>query len=281
MKATFRRLNNSRWLLPTIQAAAVFIVGIVGGKLFEAWMNSIVDTPTKVVLAGVLTVNLVSVVILIVVVLFSRSAEKREEAWLGSFGVPAEIVFERASASEGIVYQRLIEFVNNASGDDQILIMTQHGESLPIDVGSTQQTRQRVEYCEALLRKAREKNIEYRRIVSFQGTSNDLDSAMASVFPWLLDHFRSMLELKKTKPDKISLKVSRKTIGADIFVVPRKVGAIVIDVYDPNTGVTTTNSSLFFHNPPNKQVIDQLRSWFKENEDDPLTRAIESLPVVH
>ena len=96
--------------------------------------------------------------------------------------------------------------------------------------------------------------------------------------PWLIERFREMLLLRKENPDKVSIKVSRTKIGADIFVIPRKIGAVVLDIYDVQSGTTSTNSSLFFHNPPNKQIIEQLQAWFMEIDSQAGAITLSAIP---
>lgn len=88
-----------------------------------------------------------------------------------------------------------------------------------------------------------------------------------------------MLELKRIKPDKISVKVSNRRIGSDIIVIPGKLGVILLDVYDSRTGFAVTNASLFYFNPPNKKVIEQLYSWFMEIDSQAGTIPVSEIPA--
>lgn len=279
MRKKYKGLKHSSWL-PIITPIITFVFGFIGGKLFDAVLNPLFDRSTKVVLIGIIFSGILSVISLIVLTTFAKTAEEREAAWLKSFGTPAELVFERVGQSKGYYLRRLIESIHQASEHDEILIMTQHRSTTPIDDLSEPHKQIREEYCNLLLQKARDENVAYRRIICFDNSAGDVGFNADSVMPWLVDHFREILKVKRDNPNNISVKISRKKIGADIFVIRRKVGAVVLDVYDLKTGGTSTSSSLFFHNPPNQQIIEQLHSWFWEidGQDGTVTLTEANLP---
>jgi hypothetical protein len=274
-----KRLKHSSWF-PIITPIITFVFGIIGGKLLDIVINPLFDRSTKVVLIGIIFSGLLSVIALIVFTTFAKNAEEREATWLESFGAPAELVFEKVGQSKGYYLRRLIESIHQASEHDEILIMTQHRSTTPLDDLAESHKQIREEYCSLLLQKVRGENIAYRRILCFDNSTGDVGFDANCVMPWLIDHFREMLKVRRENPNNVSIKISRKKIGADIFVIRRKVGVVLLDVYDLKTGATSTSSSLFFHNPPNQQIIEQLHSWFWEidGQDGTVTLTEANLP---
>jgi hypothetical protein len=169
-----------------------------------------------------------------------------------------------------------LESTDLISAGDEILIMSKHKRyNAADDIRDTRARKQtRDRYSRALLKKVREEDVSYHRIVCFDDCPADVGLDPSCIKPWLIDHCREMLEIKANKPHSVSLKISRTVISADIVVITGKVGTLVVDIYDSQTGQSSTYASLIFHNPPNAQIIDQLRKWFFEIGGDgvPVTK---------
>ena len=270
-----KRIRYSEWLA-IISAVVTFAFGLIGGKLFEAMIGPLFDSGTKATLTGVFIVGFLSVTLLLVITVFAHRAEDREKRWLRSIGVPAELLFERTKVNKGKYYLKLVEFINHLSAGDEVLIMSTHKRYNPADDIRDTKARKRArdKYSRLLLKKVREEDVSYQRIVCFKDCPPDVDLASSYIKPWLIDHCREMLEIKQNKPHSISLKISKTLISSDIFVITGKVGTLVVDIYDSQTGQSSTYASLIFHNPPNAQIIDQLRKWFFEIGGDgiPVTK---------
>ena len=279
MKHYLRRLKHPN-RLPILTPVVTFVFGVIWGKLLELALSPLFDTNVKVLLTGIVAIGLLSVTLLIVVTTFARRAEERETAWLESFGVPADLVFEQAEESKGYYLERLVEYIKQTSEGDEILIMTQHRSTLPID-DTPHVNKLRKEYCDLLIQKARDEKVVYRRIICFDNSTGDSGFNADYVMPWLRDHFREMLAIKPANRDRVSIKISKRKFGADIVVIPRKVGSIVLDIYDLQTGATSTNSTLFFHNPPNNKLIEQLHAWFMEIDGQKGTYSLDDIPLSH
>lgn len=279
MKNHLKRLKHSNWL-PIVMPVVTFVFGLIGSQLLGAAMSPLFDTSVKALLIGIVTIGLLSATILIVVTTFAHRAEERETAWLESFGVPADLVFEQAEESKGFYLERLIEYIKQTSKGDEILIMTQHRSTLPID-DTPHVNDLRKKYCDLLIQKARDEEVAYHRIICFDNNTGDASFNADYVMPWLRDHFREMLKIRPANRDRVSIKISKRKFGADIVVIPRKVGSIVLDIYNLQTGTTSSNSTLFFHNPPNKKLIEQLHAWFKEIDGQKGTFSLEEIPLSH
>lgn len=278
MKNHLKRLKHSN-LLPIFMPIVTFVFGLIGSQLLEAAMSPLFDTSVKALITGILTVGVLSVILLIVVTTFAHRADERETAWLESFGVPADLVFEQPEESKGFYLERLIEYIKQTSKGDQILIMTQHRLTLPID-DTPHVHKLRKDYCDLLIQKARDEEVAYHRMICFDNPGDGGFNA-DYVMPWLRDHFREMLTIKRANRDRVSIKISKRKFGADIVVIPGKVGSIVLDIYNPQTGTTSTNSTLFFHNPPNGKLINQLHAWFKEIDGQKSTFSLGEIPLSH
>lgn len=272
-----KRFKQSTWMA-VITPVLTFGTGLVAGKLLEKYLDSKLDSNTKVMLIGIFTVCVLSVALLLIVTVFARAAEQREKRWLQNVGERADLLFERGEDSKGLYFKRLVDFIEQADENDEILIMTQHR---PIKPESLQEQKafknNKRDYTKRLLQRVRAGEIKYRRIMCFENF-NETGVDMSCLKPWLVEHCREMLEVQKTRPDKIALRCYYRQIGADIFVIPRKLGAIVIDHYHPKTGAVITNASLFFHSPPNAHIIEELHSWF--NDVEAKTFPVNHLPKV-
>jgi hypothetical protein len=274
------RQKKHDWI-PITTAILSFVFGIIGGKALDTLISPLFNTDTKAIVTILFIVGLFVVISMIMVAIFSARAERREEAWLNSFGTPAELVFERGEAYKGEYYHRLIGFLERTSIGDEILIMSQHRlNDKASEVEETEaRKRAREAYSALLLEKARQQGITYRRIVCFEEGTSKGEIKPERVKEWLVDHCREMLEIKRSKPDKISLKKSKTKISADIFIIRGKVGTIVVDIYDSHDGSTHKNGATIFHSPPNREIIDQLHDWFMEIDGEEGTVTVTQIPV--
>ena len=175
-------------------------------------------------------------------------------------GIPPEIIFEPVESRTGKLYRRLTEYINQASSGDEIYILAHYSGPYGGYVSTEEFEKARHEYSQALLKKAREEGVVYRRVVSFSAD----DGAFTSVYvgEWLVEHAKGMLEIARRKPGKISLKKGKPVVGPEILVIKNKVGMIAIEVRDVKTGLPHTTGGIIFHNPPNGELIKQLTDFF-------------------
>ena len=158
------------------------------------------------------------------------------------------------------LFQNLLKDVDE---DDNILIMKQHDRNRSYDnkfVVSAARTR----YSKLLIDKVKKEGIPYHRIICIAPPLNEADFKLEFLRPWLREHLREMAKLRKTHSDKISLRKAPIRIGADIFVVPKKIGVVILDFYGPETDIRSAMASIVFHYRPNDKIIDQLHDWFTE-----------------
>lgn len=256
------------------------IFGAVGGYLLTELTKPASDE-YRVILASFFVVCLLLSILSIYIIVYARRGEEREELWLKAIGTPAELIFEHVDSNRGEYYRRLINIVEMASAGDEILIMSQHkvGESVSAEGEPEARKQAREMYSRVLLQKAREPGITYHRIICFDEGAAKGEVKTGRLKGWLLEHCADMLEIKKAKRDKISLKKASTKINADIFVLSGKIGTIVVDIIESPSTPIFTNGALIFHNPPNGRVIEQLREWFLEIDADEETLPVKSVEL--
>ncbi len=270
-----------KWL-PTLLPILTLIIGIVINRLININLPFNTFQETVINVLGVLC--FFAAVHFVFIALYASEAKKREETWIQNFGRPAEMIYEPPNDRTGEYIHKIMEFIRQVSDGDEILIMTQHRIPLsPADHNKASQDA-REAYSKLLLQKVKEKNISYHRIFCFENVAdtteiNNIEINNKTLRQWHVDHCRELLQIKKEKDNtgNISLKKSRIKIGAGIFIIRGKVGSILIDVYDTNSGKTATNSSLFFYSPPNAQIIEQMYKWFTEVEKDADTKPVKEV----
>lgn len=255
------------------------IFGAVGGWIIGELTRPISSLENKAILAGCFIICMLLAVLTIYIINHARREEEGRQLLFQAIGTPAELIFERADTNKGEYYRRLINFIELASAGDEILIISQHKLNENInDQGESKERREARElYSRILLQKAMEPGITYHRIICFEEGPTKGEIKAGRLKPWLVEHCEKMLEIRKAKPQQISLKKARATINADTWVISRKVGTIVVDIIDSQTGLVFTNGALIFHNPPNGRIIEQLRDWFMELEGDDETVNVTSL----
>jgi hypothetical protein len=136
--------------------------------------------------------------------------------------------------------------------------------------------KSRHEYSQALLQKVREPGITYRRIICFDEGPVQGKIEPGYIREWLLEHSRELLEIKKHKPGKVSLKKGTVVFGPDIFLVKNKVAVISLDIRDPISNLVHTDGTLIFHNPPDAKIIEHLYDFCMIADDGSI--AVDSIP---
>jgi len=264
-----QRSKRFLWIL-IVTPALTFLFGVYGNKMLEIMaINKLFSTETKAILSGLFVIGSVLVILTFVIIAFIRHIYNKEQLWylaIGEIkdliGTPAELLFEPRFQNRGIWLYRLAELIRQASIDDEILMMAYYGPKKFVE--SPSETKEyiqaRNQYLQALLEKSKEYGIAYRRIMCFDESKICIEHLQET----MEDHCREMLKIKETKPDKISLKVSSVVFPANILIIGKKTAAIGIDVYDPQNDLMHTEGVLIFHNPPNGQIIELLRTWFME-----------------
>jgi hypothetical protein len=272
-----RKLTD--WLA-VITPVITFCFGIIGSKLLDARLNPLFRDDTKSILTGILAIGIMTLTMLLIVAAFAARIEKREEDLLRIIGTPVELVFEPLDTiGGGKYYKILIDFLKQVSAGDEILIITNHSlDESENKFDKSERIRQlRSDYFKLLMQKARQQGVSYRRIVCFNTRPPENKIKAGQVKQWLLDHCVQMEELRRSNPDRISLKMSDTKISADIFIVTGKVGTIVIDVNEFQSKGAKSNACLIFHNPPDALIIEQLRKWFMEIDGEDGTQALSTI----
>lgn len=272
-------MRRASKFLPLLLALASTVLGLFLGEWLQIISAPLFATETRAVLSGLLVVGLLSVVALAAIVFFAQRAEDREQKWLEiekRLGNPAEIEFEIAHQT-GRFNRRLAEFIRNATSGDEILVLATHNPPDSRDEYSIEYLESLEEYSRALAEKAREAGVIYRRIVCFPEGPEQGKINSDRVQPWLLRHAREILEVRKTKPGKVTLKKSRSVFGSDILIVKDKVAVISLDMYDPKTGKYHTSGMITFYNPPNGDILQVLYELFMlaDTESVPVERVPE------
>ena len=273
-----KRVN---WLLPFLVAVASTIFGLFLGEWLEIISAPLFSTETRATLTGLVVVALLAIISLIAIIFFAQQVENREQKWLrieDRLGIPAEIDFEPVDIGTGKFYRRLADYVRKAMPGDEIVVMAHYtprgGEEDPRETEQYRQSRQ--EYSQTLIEKAKEPGITYRRIICFDEGPQQGKITAGRVREWMIDHTKQMIELKKAKPGKVTLKKSRLIFGPDVLLIKDKVAAISLDIYDVD-GRIHTSGVLIFHNPPNGDIIQQLYDLFMmaDNESIPVDKVPE------
>lgn len=260
------------WVLPFLVAAACTILGVFFGEWLEIIFAPFFSTETRATLTGLIIVALLVVIALIAILFFARQVENRENKWLrieDRLGAPAEIEFEPVDIGTGKFYRRLSDYIRKAGPGDEIVVMAHYtprgGEE---DTRETEQYRQsRQEYSQTLIEKAEEPGITYRRIICFDEGPQQGKITAGRVKEWMIDHAKQIVELRKVKPGKVTLKKGRVIFGPGVFLVKDKVAAITLDIHDVD-GRIHTSGTLVFHNPPNGDIIQQLYELFMMADND-------------
>ena len=273
-----KRLSS---LFPLLVAIASTIFGLFIGEWLQIVSAPLFSSETRATLTGLVVVGLLAVIALVAILFFAQRAEEREHKWLqieDRLGIPAEIVFEPIEIGTGKFNIRLSDHIREAGPEDEILVMTHStlgsGEENPRETEQYRQTLQ--EYSRTLLEKAKESGVIYRRIICFDEGPEQGRIIAGRVSQWIVEHAKQMLELKKSKPGKVTLKKGRVIFGPDIFIIKGKLAAISLDIRDTD-GRVHTSGALIFHNPPNGDVIQQLYDLFMmvDNESIPVDRVPE------
>src|SRR5215475_7318411 len=275
------RTNRANWLLPLLLSAGSAIFTL----FLEEWLK-IISTPlfsneAHAIWAGLAIVAVLSLFVLMAILFFARRAEDREHKWLrieDRLGTPAEIEFEPVEIGIGKFNRRVSEYVRKAAPGDEIVVMAHyrldHSEESPRVTQQYIQSRQ--EYSQALIEKAKEPNITYRRIICFDEGPQHGKICARRVKEWVIDHAKQMVELRKVKPGKVTLKKSKVIFGPDVLIIKNKMAAISLDIHDAD-GRAYTSGVLIFHNPPNGDIIQQLYELFMmaDNESTPVDKVPE------
>lgn len=269
------------WFLPLLLTVGSTIFGLFLGEWLQIVSAPLFSTETRTVLTSLLIIGLLLLVAVVSIVFFAQRTEQREQKWLqieNRLGTPAEIDFEPVTR-KGKFNRRLAEYVRNVTAGDEILIMSYYaargGEETPQESAEYKQSLK--EYSRILLEKAREPGIIYRRIISFDDSLEQGNIKAGRVKQWLIDHAKNMLEIKKAKPDKITLKKGRVVFRSDLLIIKDKIAVISLDVFEPKSGQFRTDGALIFHNPPNSNIIQQLYELFMaaDNESVPIEKVPE------
>lgn len=275
MGRSLKKILKSDWL-SIITSLAIFIFGFIGGKLWEARLNQQFSNETQATMTGLFTIGLLTVCSLIVISAYNRRTQKREKQWHQTIcefkqqiGTPAELFFERLESSEGRYYRRLVELILQVSYGDEILIMTSNKlkKSSNQDEKPDAHRQSREKYFDTLLEKAKEPGIAYKRIIGFEEGPEAGMIRSPRLRSSLVEHCGKMLEVRKNNLHKVSLRKSQSILDSDILIIGKKVAAISLDIYDPETDTSQTSATIIFHNPPSGQILDQLRGWFYQNYD--------------
>lgn len=270
-----KRQGNGR-LFPLLVAVASTILGLFLGEWLQVVSTPLFATETRAILTGLVIVGILAVISVISIVFFAQQTEQREQKWLQieqRLGTPAEIDFEPVSRL-GKFNRRLVEYIRGAIPGDEILVMSYYasrgGEENPSDTEEYKQSLD--EYSRTLLEKAKEPGITYRRIICFDESPEGGKIRAGVVKQWLVDHAQGMLDIRRTKPGRITLKKGKVVFRSDLLIIKDKVAVISLDVHDAKSGQFRTDGVLIFHNPPNNSIIQQLYELFMMADN-------ESLPV--
>lgn len=193
-------------------------------------------------------------------------------------GTPADIIFEPIETAKGMFYLRLAESVRTASEDDEILVMAYYGPEGGVE--NPKETEKykdaRAIYSKELLNKASEPTITYRRVLCFnEGAVNGRVNSN-SVKQWMIDHCKEILNLQRKKPGKISLKKAKVVFGSDVFVIRNKIAVVSLDIRDSETGLTHTDGTMIFHNPPDEKVIQHFYDFIMIADQESV--AVKNVP---
>lgn len=285
MDLSLTRLRQSE-LLMVIGYLLWFLIGALAGPFFD-WIGGISNFFEKegVIFMLFWPFALLFALLLIVISAFALRAEKREYTWNQTIneierhiGMPAELIFEDLEKSRGSFYHQLTKCIQEASSDDEILLMDYYPNKKGFeDPNETDfHKRAREGYIKALEKKAAEPETIYHRIICFDDGPDKGKIQEGNVEEWKVDHCKKMLEIQSDKPDKISIKKYGTTFCSDMLIIGRKKAVISIDIHDYETGLVHTDGALIFFNPPNGQIINQLVSFFKKAQNSSVS--VKSVP---
>lgn len=261
---------------PLIVAIASTIFGLFLGEWLQIVTVPLFVTETRAILTGIFIVSLLAIISIIAVVFFGQRTEQRELKWLQiekCLGNPAEIEFELVTKT-GKFNKRLAEHVRRVTSGDEILVLaTYHprSEQARAEDGA-EYIQSLAEYSRTLLEKAKEPGITYRRIICLREGPEQGKIEPGRVRDWVITHTKEMLEIRRNKPNKVTLKKSKVVFGADLLIIKDKTAVISLDVFDPKSGQFRTDGIISFHNPPNGNIIQQLYEIFMIADS-------ESIPV--
>lgn len=80
---------------------------------------------------------------------------------------------------------------------------------------------------------------------------------------WRYQHCENMSQVKGFASGRVVLKKAKTIVDPDILVIGTKHAAIGISVRDPLTDELSRDGMLIFHNPPNAEIIAELRTTFE------------------
>lgn len=267
-------MKNPNRFLALLLAIASTIFGLFLGEWLQIISAPLFAEETRAILSGLIVVGLLAIIALVANLFFGQRTEEREQKWLEiekRLGTPAEIEFEIVRQT-GKFNKRLAEFIRKASQGDEILILATHNPPKNRDEYSPDYLQSLEEYSRALIEKARQPDIVYRRIVCFREGPEKGKINAERVQEWFLKHAEDMMNLRALKPGKVTLKKSRPVLGFDLVLIKDKVAMISLDMYNPKTEKYHTGGMIIFHNPPNGDILQTLYELF-------MLADTESLPV--
>lgn len=268
--------KSSNWFLSFLTAVGSTILGLFLAQWLEIISAPFFSTEARAILTALIVVALLVVIALIAVLFFAQQVQNREERWLrieDRLGNPAEVEFEPIDIGTGRFYRRLSDYIRKAAPGDEIVVMAHCTPENPRETKHYKQAR--LEYSRTLLEKAKEPGITYRRIVCFDEGPEQGKLVTGRVKQWMVDHAKQMLEIRKSKPGKVTLKKGKVIFGPDILIIKDKLAVISLDIRDAD-GRAHTDGALIFHNPPNGDVILQLYELFMMADNDSMP--IDTVP---
>jgi hypothetical protein len=189
-----------------------------------------------------------------------------------NLGLPATLHFERYKHSRGQIYRMLTGYILQTSPGDHILLM-RHAYPERENEPETKVRRQaRQEYEDALLERAAQPGIIYKRIICFPEGPSQGKVAEPRLKDWVVAHCGRILQLRESGSGEIFLHKAWASIKANVVIIPGKVAVVSFDIVDHETGMPETEAFLVFRDPPHRDVIGQFSTWFD------LTQS-RSLPV--
>jgi hypothetical protein len=272
-----------------LSGVVAFLMGIIAKKLVEVFLHE-QNRVVPIALFLVLAVTGIGLPFLFNKVgalekQLDGSVAKPLAAQLGALsqqidariGIPAELEIEDYQRSTGAFYRKLLPYINAASPDDEILVVSPYTPQATADESgiSKEHKEARSAYLEALIKKAKD-GIKYRRIVCFPEGA-DTGKIQSKRLPgWVVDHCKEMYDLQSSNPARVSLKKCATIIDPDILVIGKKMAAITVSVRDPATSKELRIGTFVFHSPPNAQIIEELYSMFWRVDN--LSRPVSMVP---
>jgi hypothetical protein len=205
---------------------------------------------------------------------WQRSAAERETEWLSRVGTPARL----DSIDEGQYLAAATKFVRELKpGSDftaMIHIPRQGRENVGLnDFGRPDAEKNLKEFFRTMLELVDAGTIrEYRRIICFEpdifARSADLKSGILRVgdgpeMIWglIAEHCRLMTGRKQC-----SAYLAPAIVQNDIFLFGTGMAAITLRRFDPGSGVLQQAYGFFFSDPPNSEIIEELRRIVMDTE---------------